>query len=171
METVQHDPRTKELIKQAIYDHLYNPVSQQFAARLEALVIQNTVLGQYTHKSFHYKGELYNCDSTPAPIRRNRLQPQLRPQMDKYLDDIAAINRQEVPYVLGYITRVLNASNHFGDYLRTFPDCLHTPIHKLIAACPCHTTNIPDQKIAEINKESEFSIKLIKQRMVTNLLI
>lgn len=171
MEPLRQDPLTKIQIKEALYEFLYTPVSKAFTARLNALIVKNTLVGGYHHKSFHHKGVLYSCDETPVPKRWNRLLPQLRPQVEEYLRDVEMWNRQELPFVLGYINQVLNSSNNFGDYLKLFPESLHPPLHKLAHSAPGNTKALDESKIIEMTQSNLSSINLIKQRMVTNLLI
>jgi hypothetical protein len=171
MDQLQHDPRTKQHLKDALYDFLYTPVQNQFKTRLETIIIRNAILSGYGHKSFTYKGERYSCDVAPPPRAWNRLLPQLRPLMDEYLADLKHLNQYEVPFVVGYINKVLNASNDLGDYLRLLPDCTHRPIEKMIATCPCKATQLEEDKVISIREQNAVSIDLIKQRMVTNLLI
>lgn len=171
MQPLQHDPRTKQQIKDALYDLLYTPVQKQFKLRLDTLIIRNTLLAANSHKSFNYKGVFYTCDAGPAPRKWNRLVPQLREQMDEYLNDLRELNEKELPYVLGYINQVLNASNDLGDYLRLFPDNAHTVIEKLAETCPCKATKLSNERVAMMWKQNELPINLMKQRMVTNLLI
>lgn len=171
METLQHDPLTKVQVKEALYAYLYTPVIKQFQTRLNTLIVKNTLLIGSPHKSFHYKGNFYSCDDKPAPRRWNKLVPQLHALMDGYLKDHQDLNRREMPYVMGYINQVLNSSNNFGDYMKLFPECLHPPLHRLIASCPCHTTTLLDEKAAALNLQNAVPISLVKQRMVTNLLI
>jgi hypothetical protein len=171
MEPLRHDPLTKVQIKEALYEFLYTPVERSMTARLNALIVKNTLLGGYHHKSFHHKGVLYSCDDTPAPKRWNRLLPQLKPQVEEYLRDMEQMNRYELPFVLGYINQVLNSSKSFGDYLKLFPDSLHPPLQKLADSCPCHNQALSDEKIDLMTQSNLVPINMIKQRMVTNLLI
>ena len=171
MEPLQHDPRTKQLIKDSLYDFLYTPVQRQFKTRLDTIIIRNTLLGGYGHKSFNYKGVHYSCDTGAPPRKWNRLLPQLRDQMDGYLQDLNQLNDTELPFVLGFINQVLNSSNDLGDYLRLFPESVHQPIEKLIATCPCQAKQLSDEQVALLQEQNKKHIELIKKRMVTNLLI
>lgn len=171
MTTLQHEPLTKRQVKAVLYEFLYTPAEKQFRTRLDTLIVQNTLITGFSHKSFNYKGVLYSCDTTPAPRKWNKLSPQLKDQMDEYLQEVDELNRKELPYVLGYINQVLNSSSNFGDYLKLFPECLHPPLKKLIDSCPCHTAVLEPRRIAELTKQHQDSIILIKKRMVINLLI
>lgn len=171
MEMLQHDPRTKQLIKDTLYDFLYRPVENQFKSRLEVLIVRNTLLGGYSHKSFNYKGVHYSCDSGSPSRKWNRLLPQLKPAMDEYLFEIKQLNEKELPFVIGFINQVLNASNDLQDYMRIFPESIHQPLEKLIATCPCQSRQLSDVKIVELRERNAASINMMKQRMVTNLLI
>lgn len=171
MEQLQHDPRTKQLIKDTLYEFLYRPIENQFKNRLEVLIVRNTLLGGYSHKSFNYKGVLYNCDNGFPPRKSNRLIPQLKPAMDEYLFDLKQLNEKELPFVIGFINQVLNASNDLQDYLHIFPESTHRPLEKLIASCPCQAKRLSNEKILELKEKNQEPINMMKQRMVTNLLI
>jgi hypothetical protein len=171
VESLQHDGLTKTLVKNTLYDYIYKPVQKDFLARRDAIIIKNAMICGFTHKSFFYKGVLYSCDTTAPSRPWNKLCQQLREQMDEYLQDLDELNKKELPYVLGYITQILNASNHFGDYLRLFPDCLHSPLTKLIASCPCHTDVLDESQIQQLTMQNQESIALIRRRMMSNLLI
>lgn len=170
MEQLQHDPRSKSQIKDALYAFLYDPIQKQFKGRIDTLIVRNAILGGYTHRHFVYKGELYNSEITHPPVKKNRLLAQLRPDVDAYLKDLEALN-DELPYVLGFINQVLNASNDLKDYLRLFPDSIHHPINHLIATCPCRTVQLSEEKIVQLKANNKESINLMKKRLVTNLLI
>lgn len=170
-ETLQHDPRTKQMIKDLLYSFLYSRVQQQFKQRLDTLITRNTVILGATHKSFIYKGIVYSCDSERMPRRMNRLAIQLIPDMDDYLADLKQLNDHELPFVLGFINQVLNASNDLHDYLRILPQSVHQPIEQLIATCPCRAKHLTDEDVNAIQTKNQQSIALMKQRMVTNLLI
>jgi hypothetical protein len=171
MEQLQHDPRTKQLIKETLYDFLYLPVQNHFKNRLDVLIVRNTVLSGYSHKSFNYKGVNYSCDSGSPPRKWNRLLPHLKPAMDEYLFDLKQLNEKEVPFVIGFINQVLNASNDLQDYLHIFPESIHRPLEKLIASCPCQNKQLSDEKIIELREKNQTPINMMKARMVTNLLI
>ena len=170
-EVLQHDPRTKSQIKDMLYAFLYEPVQRQFKTRLDFLIKRNTVILGASHQSFIYKGNLYTCDIAPPPRKLNRLGPQLVPDMEAYLTDQKQINDKEIPYVVGFINQVLNASNDLHDYLRVLPQSLHPPIQKLINSCPCRTKKLTDTEVQEIQVKNQRYIDLVKSRMVMNLLI
>lgn len=170
-EVLQHDPRTKQQIKDMLYAFLYDPVQKQFKARLDSLIQRNTVILGAGHTSFTYKGNLYSNDPKAPPRKLNRLVPQLAAEMDSYLHDLKQLNDQEVPYVLGFINQVLNSSNDLHDYLRVLPSSLHQPIQQLIASCPCRTKRLTEEQVQEMQAKNQHYIDLVKQRMATNLLI
>ena len=170
-EVLQHDPRTKSQIKDMLYAFLYEPVQRQFKTRLDSLIKRNTVILGASHQSFIYKGNLYTCDIAPPPRKLNRLVPPLVPDMETYLTDQKQINDKEIPYVVGFINQVLNASNDLHDYLRVLPQSLHPPIQKLIDSCPYRTKKLTDVEVQEMQAKNQRYIDLVKQRMVTNLLI
>lgn len=171
MGSLQHDPKTKQQIKDILYDLLYAPVQRKFQDQLNQLIIQNTIAGKFTHKSFIYKSELYTCDSTPAPRKMNRLLPQFHADMEAYIAEVTALNKTELPYVLGFINQTMNASNGLHDYLRIFPPSIHGPIRHLIDTCPCRTKKLTEAEVAELLGNNESAIQLMMQRMAINLII
>ena len=171
MDKLEHDPRTKQQVKDALFGFLYEPVKKQFRGRLDTLVERNTLMGGYSHRHFVYKGILYNAETTVPPVKKNRLLAVLRQPMDEYLADLDKLNNNELPYVLGFINQVLNASCDLADYLRVLPESVHAPIQKLIATCPCKTMAMPEAKVEQLKTKNQEPINLMKQRLVTNLLI
>lgn len=171
MEHLAHDPRSKQLIKDGLYAFLYAPIENQFKNRIDVLCTRNSILGGFSHKSFFYKGTVYNSEITQPPTSRNKLIPQLRAEMEAYLQDLQDLNQHEVPFVLGYINQVLNSSNDFKDYLRLFPESIHYPLERLMATCPCQNKHLTDEKVLQIKERNQQPISLMKQRLVNNLLI
>lgn len=170
-EQLQHDPRTKQQIKDLLYGLLYDPVQKQFKHRLDHIIVRNAINSGYSHKSFMYKNVLYSCDINAPPRRMNRLLVGLHSEMSEYLKDLKQLNEKEVPYVLGYINQVLNSTNNLSDYLRLLPEVVHEPLKALIATCPCHTIKLHQDTVAMLQTKNHNSIVLMKQRMVTNLII
>lgn len=168
---LQHDPRTKQNIKEALYSFLYEPTQRQFMTRRDTLIIRNTILGGYSHKSLMYKGTLHNCDNSPPPRKMNRIVPQLIPAMDDYLAELKELNDKEVPHVLGFINQVLNSSNALQDYLRLLPAAVHRPVEQFISVCPCKGKNLTEKDVTDFHRKNTHPIDLMKQRMVKNLLI
>ena len=171
MEPLQHDPRTKQQLKDLLYGFLYAPVQRQYQQTLHSIITRNTLATRSGHKSFIYKGVVYNMDQAAPPRKMTRLIPALVPEMNAYLAEVTRLNTQEVPYVVGYITQVLNASNNFQDYLQAFPSVLHPTLEKIIAPCPCRNQKLTPEEIQAIQAKNQKSIDLLKQRVVTNLII
>lgn len=171
MDQPHYDPRTKQQIKEAIYAMLYEPVQRHMQQRLDVLIMNNTLLGKFTHKSFVYKGITYSCDETRPPLKRNPLLAQLKPMMDEYLAEVKELNERELPFVLGFINQVLNASDGLTDYLRIFPELVHEPVKRMISICPCQNQKLSDDQVNALQAKNETSISLIKRRMTTNLLL
>lgn len=170
MSQLQHDPRTKSMIKDALYEYLYTPVQKTFQVRLATIIDRNCFINGYGHPSFTYKGEYYTSTSSPKPRRSNMLHASLYPAMDAYLADKHRLNTEEIPYVLGYINTVLNATNNLPDYLHLLPDSVHAPVYKLLTTCPCNTRDLSDDAIELLRQKNENAIHLMKQRLVMNLI-
>lgn len=171
MDTLEHDPRTKQQVKDALYSFLYGPIQKQFKSRIDTLILRNTLLNGYDHRHFVYKGVVYNSDTSPTPTRKNRLNPQLKDQMEEYLADLTELNTEELPYVLGFLNQVLNASTDLSDYKRVLPESVHHPLDQLLATCPCRTTSLSSERVQALMSKNIETINMIKRRLVTNLLI
>ena len=170
-EQPQHDPRIKQQIKDALYAFLYTPIEKEFKKRLSELIVENTLLCGYSHKSFMYKNTLYNIDTNALPRKMNRLHVNLQGPMYDYIKDLKTLGETEVPYVIGYINQVLNSSNDVCDYLRLLPEAVHGPIQHLIATCPCKSQKLSEEVVSVLQDKNANSINMMKKRMVTNLLI
>lgn len=168
-----YDPRTKQLIKDKIYAHLYDPTKRQFNNRLKAIVQQNSTLHQNSQVCFRYKGEIYFDHDYKPPFQQpiNQLHLSLHTLMDEYLLDLDKLNTEELPYVLSYITQVLNSSDHLPDYFKLLPTSVHSVIQELIDSCVCRADAITPEKAEAIKNKNIVPMELMKQRMVLNLLI
>jgi hypothetical protein len=171
MDKLEHHPQTKSQIKDAIYDFLYQPVQRQFKARIDTLIGRNTVMGGHSHKHFVYKGVVYNADATNPPLKKNRLVPALRADMEDCLKDLHELNNKELPYVIGFLNQVLNASNDLTDYLRVLPESVHYPLDQLMSTCPCRSASLNDEKVEALKAKNVDSIQLMRRRPVINLLM
>ena len=171
-EQIQHDPRTKQQIVDALYEFLYAPISKEFQRRLDALVVRNSLLLGVGNKAMLYKGEFYAMSGQSISMMSAvRMSPLLKADMDSYLKDVAEINEGEMPYVMGFIRQVLNSSNSLQDYLRVLPSSVHQPVQRLALTCPCKKNALPESSISTLLAHNSQSIDLMKRRMVLNLLI
>lgn len=172
MDEILHDPRTKQQLKDAIYNHLYEPVKRSYNHKLQRIIRDNSRILRSPYESFTYRGQIYVIDAKATmPRKMNRLVPALQPLMEAYLAEVKQLNDQEVPFVMGFVNQVLNASNTFEDYLRLLPESIHGPIRAMQAACPCRTVKLTEEDIRAIQERNQLSIDLMKQRQVKNLLL
>jgi hypothetical protein len=171
-EELVYDPKSKQLIKDAIYGHLYMPVKRNFQKRLDTLIQKNSELHRNKQRRLMYKTEIYEMDEA-GPFNRpiNQVHADLKPLMQEYIEDLQKLNNQELPYVLGFINQVLNSSNSIQDYFKVFPESLHGPIQKLIDQCGCRTEHLQPETVERLQNRNKIPIDLMKQRMVMNLLL
>ncbi|WP_225784506.1 hypothetical protein [Xenophilus sp. Marseille-Q4582] len=170
MDHLNHDPRTKQTIKEELYNFLYSPVQREFRARLDSLILKNTIACGYGHRSFVYKGNLYSSEDTLSRTR-NKLAPQFRQEMEDYLSELSALNTEEMSPVITYINQVLNASNDFGDYFKLLPEACHPILQKIVDSCPCRNSKLSQARVEKIQQNNQKPIALLKRRLVHNLLI
>ncbi|WP_289101022.1 hypothetical protein [uncultured Marinobacter sp.] len=169
---ITYDPKTKALIKDRLYEHLYAPVKESFNQRLKTIIVKNSVLHGNDQQWLSYKGEYYAIDQTqPRPRPMNRLHKELTSVMNEYVNDLEYLNQQELPYVLGFINNVLNSSNSLQDYFRIFPESIHGPLKDVADRCACKENRLAPETVKEIQQKNQIPIELMKKRMVLNLLI
>lgn len=171
MEAIQLDPKIKKHIKDLLENFLYAPMYQQFNKRLGVLILRNSNALKSTQQCFLYKGVFYSNGDILRPRIVNRLHSSLNGEMDQYLEELEKITKGEIPYVLGFITKVLNTSNNLKDYLRLLPQSVHTPIVSLTKTYSSNTESLTDDVVQDIQTRNAYSISLMKERMVHNLLI
>lgn len=166
---VQNDPRTKQMIKDMLYSHIYDPVEYRLHEKLKLIMGKNKLLNHHDMDYFSYKAKVYSLDGTlirSAP----KLDPSLYGEMQEYLKELNELNRVEIPYVLNFINQVLNASNDLRDYLKILPECLHKPIQELIDAHECHTERLTAEEVEAFKECNTQSILMVKKRLMLNLL-
>ena len=168
---LQHDPRTKQQIKDILFAFLYNPVERHFKKQLDAIILQNSILLNSPYQCFSYKGIVYALQVAPVIRKMPRLSPALHVRMDNYLKEVKQLNNVELPYVVGFINQVLNSSNNLQDYLKMLPASIHSPIEQLIATCPYRVVALDKDHVQQLKDKNQVPIDMIKQRMVSNLLL
>ena len=168
----QHDPRTKQQLKDMLYHYLYDPVERRFKERLVSIIRDNSRITHSAYDCFSYKRKVYMIDDRYLPPRQPpRLDVSLVPTMDLYLQELAEVNDKEVPFVLGFINQVLNSSDNLHDYVRALPPSVHKPLKDVIARCGCKTASLSELELQNLLVRNTQSINLMKQRMVLNLLL
>ena len=65
----------------------------------------------------------------------------------------------------------MNATSDLTDYLRVLPESVHQPLQKLMATCPCRTATLAPEKVEQLKAKNAVPIDLMKQRLMTNLLL
>ena len=166
---LQNDPRTKQMIKDMLYSHIYDPVEYRLHEKLKLIMGKNRLLNHHDMDYFSYKAKVYSLDGTlirSAP----KLDPSLHGEMQEYLKELNELNRVEIPYVLNFINQALNASNDLRDYLKILPECLHKPIQELIDAHECRTERLTAEEVEAFKKRNTDSILMVKKRLMLNLL-
>lgn len=169
-EQLRYDPRSKKLIKDRLYQFLYAPVEEHFQKRLDTIIQKNSKLWGNAQRRMDYRGELYEVNK-PGPADRhvNRCHADIRPLMKDYLEDLNELNQTEIPYVVGYINKVLNKSESMADYKKLLPESVHAPLN--ILTFPCNTELLQPDQIKQLQENHHQAVMLMKKRMVENLLL
>ena len=165
------DPGFKYRIKSALIDFIYTPAFNNLQEKLEHLIVKNTLIGKYSQKSFTYKGLYYGSGDVPKSLRANRLVPELVNEMNEYLAESKELKEKELPYVEGYINKVLNYSNSINVYKRLLPDYLHATIDHTASQVTHCQDNISDAEVEAIKEKHAYPLALIAKRMALNILM
>ena len=168
---LEYDPRTKKYIRDLLYSRIYGPLMAHFNSQIKSIITRNCAAMVYSHRSFYYKGKLYEDDLHPLPRKMNTLAVQLRPEMKTYLSELNEINTREIPYVWSFLNQVLNSSDSVCDYKALLPSALHPAIEEWDERCPYKRQTITPEIAIEFKQKNAEHITMLKQRMVSNLLI
>lgn len=169
-EILQHDSRAKQIIKNSLLQFLYEHLMHAHMEEIHRIIAANTALLKCSHNSFHYKGQTYSYRDVPIKISPNKLHESLYERMEHALTELNKVNREELPYVTGFINKALNSTDHFCDLLKIFPETIHDPIKSLADTCLRKTAQLSPDKIEKIKAEHSKAIDLIIQRQVTNMI-
>jgi hypothetical protein len=164
--------RVKQHLKAQVYEYLYGPVELKNRQRIKELVFANSKALASSQEGFMYKGNWYSLNASRIPPRiKNRLISSLQPAMDEHLTAVNRLYDHEKPYVLGFVSRVLNASGSIDDYLRVFPESMHPPLKEVADAYPAAPSVITESAVASLQADNETAITLMKSRLILNLLL
>lgn len=168
---LRYDPTSKMRIKETLYQFLYTDVEAAFQKRLDTLIQHNSLMVGNTQEYVSFQGETYHTSraTRPEPRLVNRCHKDMAPLMRDYVRDLEKLNQHELPYVMGYINKVLNSSESLMDYFELLPEAVHAPLKKL--SCPCTEHRLKPHQITEIQKTHQSALAKLKMRLVENLLL
>jgi len=173
----EHPMHMKNNIKLDMTEIIYSHIQKQFKDRLQSIYKANVVITKRNYPAFTYKGTYYTIYGTglsPAKTRGFKLDESLHPIMDEWLIDTDKVTEEEMPYVQGYISQVLNSSKYLPDYLLFLPEVLHEPVIRRMEIYAKKDigkeTKLQPWVIAKILEDNKDTIALMKQRMVLNLI-
>lgn len=163
---------SRSIVKDAIYDYLYDPVMTDFGNRLVGIVDENSALHGNEQRCFTYRGHLYTrdphwIDSKPL----NRLHPSLYDEMNRFLKDKDDLKTGEQPYVNGYLNQVLNISKTMEDCLELLPSGVHKPVYDFIDRWGTASVTLDAGIIERFLKRNQLPLQMLKQRLLLNLLV
>lgn len=170
MNTVTDPRRLKKQMADWLLAILYNPYFTRQQNTLDSLINRNMRLQESPYQCFTYKGEYYG-PLYSKPILRPKLHPELHPEMVAFVEERSRVNVEEMPYITNYITKVLNSSDSYNDWLKLLPDCMKAPVYELLASEQSQPDQLTNECVAQILAEHDVSIQKMKQRMATNLIL
>jgi len=166
---MNYSPETKQHIKDSLYRFLYSDMDKYMKRRIRDIIKKNDNLYGKTTGWLVFRGKEYSTGNVAAPRFKSRTHAEVEQDMIVYTEELKSINN-EMPYVLGFITHVLNRTDSLQDYLVILPSCLHPIVNKAINECPCGSRVLSDGVVQAIQKKEKHSIDLIKGRLAKNLI-
>jgi len=167
------DPRMKQTIRDRMRDSLYQHVDRRYTEALQEIIDRNTLMGQHRHACFSYKGIHYG---EVVRFVYNRLHDELKPVMDKLIEERRQIKEEEEPFVIAFFNRALNKTNSIQDYLLMFPDCMHETLALFTtpewrASSWWHPRELSDEEIAKFKEDHEPWLEKLRNRMMIDLIL
>lgn len=153
---------------------LYVKPLDDIRKRLYALGDHNGQLVGNQQRCFLYRGEMFAVECYPkgkVPRPINWLRPELHADMQRLQDEKHEIENLEMPYVLGYLQRVMQVARTQRDYLALIPNVLHAPIKKHATAFANYLEDLPDTEVAAFLQDNDRYLGKLKERMTFNLLL
>jgi hypothetical protein len=169
---LHYDAGLKLRIRQAIYDDIYGLAETRFKETLQDIIERNSDIHKNEQHCFKYKGHIYTNEAfskIPRPI--NWLDQSLYTEMDKYLNSLEEMRDVEMPYVLGYLNKVLRATESFQDYYQLFPSSIHPILKRIEDTCPCKQSSLSEDSVTTIKSGNEIAINKIHKRMTMNMIM
>mgnify|MGYP000004492168 CR=1 FL=1 len=174
MPSIAQDPMLKSTIRNRLYALLYTPADNQMFERIKVIIIKNSVKVGAGHMSFMYKAVNYTCDDNKIlPRPRNQLHSSMESAMAEYLQDAQDL-AEEKPRIQGYLTQVLNASDHPVDWMQLLIPALHKPIQDMLKEAG-ESSFLPlrrmtPESVQAFLAKTQEGVNMTKQRLVMNLI-
>lgn len=160
--------RYKQEVRNHLLTYIYEKAEEEKAVQMDSLVMANTLLHKDAPMAFLYKGEVYRHSQIRRTFARAPLlDKNLHERMDAWLKEQDNLLDEKV-FISGFLTTVLNASNHMEDYLKILPECLHPALREYptTSALPA----VGDDVIQRILTRNQNAIQRIKRRLTLNLI-
>ena len=166
-----YDPTLKTEIRNLLYRKLFEPIERLRREQLTQLVMRNAMICSATHKSFIYKGVVYNEEMSPPQRPVTRLTPGLRPEMEAWLREQQQLEREEIPRVLGSLMRLLNSTDNLSDLVFVLPETLREPLKEIQLRCPCTHSARDANGQAQLRAQLTEDMNQLRERLMKNTLL
>lgn len=145
---------------------IYKKINKEHDKRMEQTIVRNSYLDDYKREAFLYKGQQY-CREGYRPQRRiGLLSRDLYPEMEAWLKDERELEKEKNT-VFNYLSCLVSKVTYYSDLRALAPECLHSVI-------PYHDPNahvkFTQEEIDTFNKQNEEAIRLIKKRLLLNMI-
>ena len=170
--------RNNALFRKNILSHLtkfvYGPFDEFYERELTDLIEQNDALiGGRTYR-FRYMGMIYEQPKIRVVGYRGKVYPleeSFHERFQKVLDEKSMIDRDERPYVINYLNKILLKSEDSFAAIKALPCVLRRPFAEFIKDNGIETSELSIDVTGEAVGACEKSLSLLKQRLMLNLLL
>lgn len=170
--------RNRALFRKNIMSHLekfvYGPFDDFYKRELTEIVeLNDAQVGGRTYR-FRYMGKIYDTPDIVVKGRRPKIFPlfeEFHERFQKVLDEKEMIDRDERPYVLNYLHKILIKEDDTHAAIKALPCVLRRPFAEYIKDNNLETSELSIDETGEAVGACDKSLTLLKQRLMLNLLL
>lgn len=168
-----HSPTARSTLLTDILSTLYNIPTERIGMRMANAIRRNSALHGNRQMTLQFNGRLYSTNGafkgSNAIPAINAVHPDMRDKVREILAEQDEIDREKA-VVIGYIQKVLMASDDLTDYEILFPEALHPTLHEHREFFAESTKSMPPQFLGAFAESSVRYIQAIKLRLMTNFI-
>ncbi len=161
------DPTNKYFLRSRIFSKVYLKMVTEETKKIQRIIEQNAYLDRFGQMAFMYKGQEYCAENYRPQRRLGLLHRDLYPAMEEWLEEGRELQKEKET-VLNYLSCILIRASSFKDLKAITPECLHSALPGqwgVLTSVP-----IPQEEIDAFNKQNEEAIRLIKKRLLLNMI-
>ncbi len=161
------DPTNKYFLRSQLFSKVYLKVVTEETKKVQRIIEQNAYLDRFGQMAFMYKGQEYCAENYRPQRRLGLLHRDLYPAMEEWLKEGRELQKEKET-VQNYLSCILIRANSAKELKAITPECLHSEL-------PEHWDvhdHVPmtQEEIDAFNMQNEVAIRLIKKRLLLNMI-